>query len=221
MDEGEIVHRASLIIGSEQWWRPVIGYLVTNSGKFSGYNFTNEENDCFVAFGRFFSDLFENFLCDRVGVKSLILEAAILHEVEKLNPEGEVIAELLRNYADFLFFRDRMLEMGRKIQDESTGRMLQVRRSEERLPSLAITQLLEDGEVALIDRETERTAREMRALLKIDSEGNEEAPVAPPAVDGLKPLSAEGKLPDLKPDGSTGSSGRAVDPIVKPVIVKK
>jgi hypothetical protein len=183
MSDVELIHRATLVLASEAWWKPIVGYIVTNCAKFTSHTFTNEEHDCFLRFRKLFTELFDCFVCKKIGVKSSVLETAFseactTHE----NPEALQVMEMLRNYSDFVFFRQEMIGMSQKVQDETAERLLEFRRRSITDDADGLTEFLEEGEQCLLDNETRRKITEFCAELGIDEAEARAFPDNPPKL---------------------------------------
>jgi hypothetical protein len=221
MSDADIIHRAALIFASESWWKPIVGYIVTNCAKFTGRNFTNEEHDCFLAFRKLFVELFDCFICRKIGVKSSALETAFLHATEAQNGDALTIMQMLHNYADFVFFREQMIEMSTKIQRDTADRMIQVRSGladSGEIETADLVQILEEGERVMLEAETQRKVAAFCAELRLDPE--EAAPAAPPAPRAspvLAPLAAASRSPRL----AVVRGSRGAGAIVKPLAPKQ
>jgi hypothetical protein len=170
MADAELVHRATLVLASEAWWKPIVGYIVTNCAKFTGHNFTNEEHDCFLGFRKLFTELFDCFVCKKIGVKSSVLETAFSNAcTQQENPEALEVMQMLRNYSDFVFFRQEMVNMSQKVQDATADRLLEFRRTggtDDDTGGLAT--FLEESEQILLDSETRRKITEFCADVRLD-----------------------------------------------------
>jgi hypothetical protein len=197
MNPNDAVHRAALICASESWWKPIIGYLITNCAKFSGINFTNEEHDSFLNFRKLFTELFDCFICKKIGIKSSALEAAFVNAMQTNNAEAAAILEMLRNYSDFVFFRQQMIDMATKIQDETSERLINLHKQLQDTGTEEATNVaavLEEGEDAVLERETAVACEEMRIRLKLTTA--EVAHFVNGAISGLTPRrSAESRRP--------------------------
>jgi len=171
MTEAAIVHNSAYIFASESWWKPIMGYIVTNCAKFTGLGFTNEEHDCFLGFRKLFTELFDCFVAKKIGVKTSALESAFGSEVSAQNPEAVTIMQMLRDYSDFVFFRQEMVAMSKKIEEATTNRMLEARSQlpqSGELEAAALAELLERGEELLLEAETQRKVTEFAAVLALD-----------------------------------------------------
>jgi hypothetical protein len=219
MTSSDCVHHAALIVASEAWWKPIIGYIVTNCAKFSGINFTNDEHDCFLAFRKLFTELFDCFVCKKIGVKAATLESALLEGGDMRNKEAMAILDMLRGYSDFLFFRQEMISMGEKVQEETSTRLIELhRRMAETNTEEAtnVAAILEEGEEAILERETGRACADMIAKLQLRS--SEVAQFVGSCNSGLTP-----RRP-TRPDGKKSSPPTLVchkSAILKPHAVKK
>jgi hypothetical protein len=225
MNATEAVHRAALIFASESWWKPVIGYIVTNCAKFSGINFTNDEHDCFLGFRKLYTELFDCFIAKKLGLKSSALESAFISAMEANSTEAAAILDMLRNYSDFLFFRQQMIDMGTKIQEETSQRLIAIHKrladsgTEE---ATDVATILEEGEDVVLERETAIACEEMRQKLKLSV--SEVSHFVAGATSGLTPRRVtdprRGPADSLR-SSPTGAVKGSRSAILKPLAVKK
>jgi hypothetical protein len=226
MNSADAIHRAALVIASESWWKPIIGYLVTNCAKFSGIDFSNDEHDCFLRFRKLFTELFDCFVCKKIGIKSSALEAAFLEGVNTNNRQAMAILEMLRQYSDFLFFREQMIAMGIKVQEETASRLIALHaqmtatNTEE---ATNVAAILEEGEDAILERETNQACADM--IEKLQLRHAEVMQFVGGAKSGLTPRrSSDLKSPphgQIAKQASTGALKGARSTILKPLAVKK
>jgi hypothetical protein len=212
MNAKDQVHRAALIFASQSWWKPVIGYIVTNCAKFSGLNFTNEEHDCFLGFRKLYTELFDCFICKRICVNSSALESAFVTTMEENSFEAVGILEMLRNYSDFLFFRQQMIDMAAKIQEESTQRLVAIHKQleESHIEEAGnVSAVLEEGEELVLERETAVACEAMRLKLRLS-----QAEVSH-FVDGVSSGLTPRKGPDSRRIGSGVMGKQANSPVIK------
>jgi hypothetical protein len=171
MDEGEVVSRAVAVMASDIWWRPILGFIITNCSKFSGLDFTNEEHDCFIAFRKLFSELFDSYLAGQIGVKGSKLEAALAKALKCSEPRATIAMGILKKYSDFVFFRDEMIKMAEKVNQETANRILEIRDAAEGENSTKdVVAWLEEGEKAFLERETHERVWEMEEELRVACE---------------------------------------------------
>jgi hypothetical protein len=225
MNATEAVHRAALIFASESWWKPVIGYIVTNCAKFSGINFTNDEHDCFLGFRKLYTELFDCFIAKKLGIKASALEAAFITAMEANSTEAMAILEMLRNYSDFLFFRQQMIDMGLKVQEETSQRLIAIHKrladsgTEE---ATDVASILEEGEDVVLERETAVACEDMRQKLRLSV--SEVSHFVAGATSGLTPRRApdprRGSMDALRPLPAGAIKGSR-SAILKPSPVRK
>jgi hypothetical protein len=171
MDDTEVVRRAAGIFSSDCWWKPVLGFIITNCGKFTGRQFTNEEHECFVAFRKLFTELFDAYVSKKIGVTSTKLEGAFSNALANKDKRVEIIMTMLRNYSDFVYFRDEMVGMSEKVKDEATKRMIEIHEKMERgEDTMDVAAWLEEGEHLILERECNKKVCQMLDELRVTAE---------------------------------------------------
>ena len=167
MEDEVIISRAAEIFASELWWKPIMGFLVTNCMKFTGKNFTNEEHDCFLQFRKLFTELFDHYISKKIGVKTAALEQAFANGLESGNSQARNILDMLQNFADFVFFRAEMIRVGNRIEEDTANKMIQVHEQLKNDQEVDVSAELEKSEDAILNDETEKKVREYRQLLNV------------------------------------------------------
>jgi hypothetical protein len=218
MDEDELIRHIAAVTSSDVWWKPIIGFIVTNCAKFAGLDFTNEEHDCYVSFVRFLTELFDSFLAKRLNTKAATLESAMLGGLRRGNPMAIAIGQMLRNYTDFTFFREQMLAMNEEIRQDTVKRIMQCHQrmadaNQTEAPDLP--QLLEEGETAILESVTVKKCQEFQAIFHVQA-GPVPAPL--PALRSGRSLTVPQGPPGITPHGSAVKLGKG--PIVRPTMAK-
>ena len=172
MEDSTIVARAAEIFASELWWKPIMGFLVTNCMKFTGKNFTNEEHDCFLQFRKLFTRLFDHYMSKKIGVKTAALEQAFSAQLAAGNHQAREILDMLQNFADFVFFRAEMIRVGERIREDTTNKMLEVHEHLKNDEDVNVSEELEKSEERILNDETAQKVGQYRELL-----GLKETPV--------------------------------------------
>jgi hypothetical protein len=218
MDEDELIRHIAGVTSSDVWWKPVIGFIVTNCAKFAGLDFTNEEHDCYVSFVRFLTEVFDSFLAKRLNTKAATLESAMLGGLRRGNPTAIAIGQMLRNYTDFIFFRQQMLAMNEEIRQDTVKRVMQCHQrmaDANQAEAADLPQLLEEGEKAILESVAAKKCQEFQAIFHVEP-GPAPAPL--PALRVGKSLNVPQSPPTITPHGSAVRLAKG--PIVKPTMAK-
>jgi hypothetical protein len=204
MEDDDLVHRIAIVTSSDVWWKPVIGFLVTNCAKFADLDFTNEEHDCFLSFVHFFIDLFDSFLAKRLNSKASTLESALLGSMHRGNRTAISICRMLKNFTDFVYFREQMLAMNEVIRQDTVKRVLacQQRSADaNQAEATDLSRVLEEGEEAILEIETAKKCEEYREIFGVEDEAEVYGPrisktpsFGPPAMTTVAPRGSAVKV---------------------------
>ena len=177
MNEDLILNQASAIFASEAWWKPVLGFIFTNCGKFKNKQFTHEEYSCFSNFKTLLTDLFDTFLCRQINVRPSILESVLLNALERGNQKASIITGFLNELTDFEKFRVQMINTNDIIDEFVTNELLALHAQQETNESMDdenadnddVADLLEKGEQSALIDATSKKCQEMRQLLQVSN----------------------------------------------------
>ena len=209
MDDDVIVSRAAEIFASELWWKPIMGFLVTNCMKFTGKNFTNEEHDCFLQFRKLFTELFDHYISKKIGVKTNALEQAFANALASGNMQAKNILDMLQNFADFVFFRAEMIRVGHRIEEDTANKMIDVHEHLRQGQEVDIEAELEKSEDAILNDETAKKVSEYRELLNVKGVPD---PPSPFSKTMRSPKSPQGEPMFLR----KSEPGRTSNPLLLP-----
>ncbi|OHS98806.1 hypothetical protein TRFO_01861 [Tritrichomonas foetus] len=178
MSEEAIIQACAAAIATEQWWKPLLGFMSTNCNKFSeGSNHTNDEYQCFLDFRSLLVDLFDTFVTKCVGVRPAQLESALFSGSQNKNRQCLAILDILTNMTNFETFKKQMIQQSAKIDEEVTNLMLKFamqqaqNESNDEGPQEDVTELLEKGEQIVLQMQTQQMVENIKTVLNVQETG--------------------------------------------------
>ena len=178
MSDEDVIYSVAASISSEQWWKPLLGFMATNCNKFnSGKEHTNEEYQCFLEFRTLMCDLFDSFVARQVqqsvGARPTQIEQIFLSDSSKKNRRCMAILDILKNMSDFETFKSQMVQQTAKIDEEVTNMMLnfhmQQSQAGEDGPEVDVAQMLEKGEEMALIAQTKQMVENMKSILNVEN----------------------------------------------------
>lgn len=178
------------ILASELWWKPVLGFISTNCGKFSGDCFTHDEFQCFCDFRSLITNLFDTFIAKNIGLRVSALETALLDGFARNDEKATKIVEMLAKMEDFEEFRKLMIDQNAKIEEEVTNMMLSLQDPSAEMTDVA--DMLERQEEIILDKQVAEKCKEMREHFGVSEIG--ENPVIKLGSRSISPSPSLGKV---------------------------
>lgn len=154
------VELCAAVLSSDLWWKPVLGFISTNCGKFSGDCFTHEEYQCFCDFRTLTMNLFDTFIAKHIGVRIGVLETALYDGFSRNDELAKKIVLILGKMEEFEDFRNLMISQNEKIEEEVTNMMLSLQDPAAEMTDVA--DMLERQEEIILSRQVEEKCKEMR-----------------------------------------------------------
>lgn len=112
---------------SEQWWKPVCGFLATNCMQFESSENTIDQYNLFNQFQNLVTDLFDSFLSKTVNMRASALEQLMIQGYDSNIYQLRVIIFRIQELLNFEKFKLEMQATQRRIDEEVTNTMLSLR----------------------------------------------------------------------------------------------
>jgi hypothetical protein len=126
--------------------------------------------------------------------------------------------DMLRNYTDFVYFRQQMIDMGQKVEATTAACMFEARKSAPVQEASDLASVLEEHEQRLLETETRAKCAEYADLLKPRAKPRSLASglsVSMPS--GIKAVGSKTNVAHLaSPGNALGAMRSPRGPIVKP-----
>lgn len=174
MNDDMILNQASAIFASDRWWKPILGYIFTNCGKFTNKKFTHEEYSCFCSFKTLLIDLFDSLVCHQINVRPNQLEASIYNSASIGNKKALVITSFLSELTDFEKFREKMIKTSSEVDEFVTNQILNLHAeqmstgvTDDDNNNADVAKLLEKGEETVLSEATSKKCQEMKIALQV------------------------------------------------------
>ena len=169
----EILRVSSHFFSSDEWWKPVLTFLFTKCRCFRSATPTHEEYSLYQEFMTLIQDLVDNKLCGQMRITPQSFENALESLYDDGNISAKVIIDTLTNAADFVVFRQQMLQNNIRIENRVTKGLLDYteehpEETDGEKVALAVVELVQRQEDEEMEKLLAKSKHQMHALLCVD-----------------------------------------------------
>lgn len=122
----DLLRKISDFFASDQWWSPVLDFMLSNCEPFSRTHFSVQQYQIFLEFEKLVTNLVEGKLCQSLQLSPDIFEEIILVGIEQNNPQARTISQTIKDAFNFPQFSLEMHAHNERIEQEVSQVMQKV-----------------------------------------------------------------------------------------------
>ena len=170
MDE-RFLHSICDFFSSDEWWRPICGFLSTNCGKFQSDSNSFEQYQTFLQFQSLVSEFFDSFLCKKLNVRPHALEQIMIQAYDSNQYQIRVIISLIKDLFDFEKFKYETRLASKMIEEETENAMGAIRnqttQGDDETVAMNAVEMLEKSEEISLQKQTQLKCQMMKDKFKL------------------------------------------------------
>ena len=168
--EERFVRAVSDFFASEEWWKPVCGFMATNCAIFEGETNSVEQYQNFMQFQGLVGELVDSFLCRKLDIRPFAFEQTMIQLYDAGQYQIRAIVGIIKNLSDFAGFKRDMQLTSKRIEEDVTNIMEEFRNKSNEIQeneTVDAVSMLEKSEEISLQKQAEIKCKETKEKLKL------------------------------------------------------